>query len=187
MKKSIFLPATILLVSAFTMVQAGNNINSGKEPTAAKTELKAARKALREIQSNGVTTMTQNSFYADFGNVSDLAWSKSEDFSEAIFTKDGEKMTAFYDANANLVGTTAIKAFTDIPFKGQVNLISKFKDYNVGPVIYFNDHQACATEQRVFGSRLNEENNYFIQLSKDNEKIIVRVNPRGDVSLFKHH
>jgi hypothetical protein len=175
------------MISAL-QIQALNAKNeAGKAAiNTAKKEAKAERKELRKLEGAEVSTLSKSSFLSDFGNLSDAVWRKSEVFDEVTFTTDGKEETAFYDNDASLVGTTSVKTFDDLPYKGQLEIKKKYKDYTTGPVIFFNDNnEANETSMLLYGIQFDDEDNYFVELQKGPSRIIVRVNSGGQVFFFK--
>jgi hypothetical protein len=170
------------MISAL-QIQAGNAKNEAGK--AAKKEAKAERIELRKLEVAEVSTLSRSSFVSDFGNVSDAVWQKSEVFDEVTFTKDGKEETAFYDNDASLVGTTSVKTFDDLPYKGQMEIKKKYKDFTTGPVIFFNDTELNETNVLLWGIPFEDEDNYFVELQKGPSRIIVRVNTGGQVFFFK--
>jgi hypothetical protein len=150
-----------------------------------KEAKKNARKALRKLERNEVSTISKNSFYADFGNVPDVKWTKAEYLDEARFTKDGKQLTAFYDYDGKLVGTTQVKTFADLPPKGQSEIKKRYKDYTIGPVIFFDDNEFNDSDMLLYGLQFQDEDNYFVELTKGNSKEVVRVDTMGAVYFFK--
>jgi hypothetical protein len=179
MKKLAIMSMTFLLVMAVVQIQAQEK---GKET---KKEVKAERKALRKLERSEVSPTSKRNLQADFGNLSNVKWKTSDYFDEATFTKDGHEMTAFYDFKGELVGTTLIKTFADVPANGQKSIKKQYKDYSVGPVIFFDDNEANDTDMLLYGVQFDDEDNYFVELTKGNSKIIERVNIAGDVFFFK--
>ena len=59
-------------------------------------------------------------------------------------------MTAFYDENGDLVGTTYPKKFTDLPANAQMEIKTKYKDYKIGPVVLYDDNEANDTDMIMF-------------------------------------
>jgi hypothetical protein len=182
MKKLAILSWTFLLALSVLQIQAQESKKASKET---KTELKSERKALRKLERNGVSITAKNSFYADFGDVSNVMWKNSSYFDEATFTKNGQKMTAFYDFDGILVGTCTPKTFADVPVKAQQKIKTKYKDYTAGPVIMFDDNELNESDMMLYNIQFQDEDNYFIEMTKDNHKIVLRVNNSGDVFFFK--
>ena len=187
MKKLTILSVTFLLMISALQIQALNAKNeAGKAAiNTAKKEAKAERKELRKLEGAEVSTLSKSSFLSDFGNVSDALWQRSEVFDEVTFTKDGKKETAFYDNDASLVGTTSVKTFDDLPYKGQMEIKKKYKDFTTGPVIFFNNNEANEGDMLLYGIQFDDEDNYFVELQKGSSRIIVRVNTGGQVFFFK--
>jgi hypothetical protein len=179
MKRLAILSMTFLLVMAVAQVQAQE---SKKE---AKKEAKKEIKAIRKLEAKSVSTISKNSFYADFGDVPGVKWVQSKYFDEARFTKDGKELTAFYDFDGKLVGTTSVKTFADLLPKGQAAIQNKYKDYSIGPVVFFDDNEFNESDMLLYGIQFQDEDNYFGELTKGNKKMIVRVDPRGLVEFFK--
>ena len=192
MKKLAFLSLTFLMAIGILRIQAQDARNekmaineTKKEVKTEKKELKAERKQLRKLEGNDVSTISKNSFYVDFGDISNAKWIRGSYFDEVIFNKDGHDMTGFYDYDGKLVGTTMIKTFADVPVRGQKLIKSKYKDYTVGPVIYFDDNEFNETDMLLYGLQFDDEDNYFVELTKNGSKIVVRVNSAGDLYFFK--
>lgn len=183
MKRLAILSMTFLLALAVVQIQAQESKKEAKKE--AKKEIKNERKALRKLERNEVNAVSKSSFFADFGDVPDVKWLKSVYFDEARFTKDGKELTAFYDFDGKLVGTTAIKTFADLPPKGQKAIQTKYKDYSIGPVIFYNENEFNESDMLLYGLQFEDEDNYFVELTKGNSKIIVRVDPMGVVYFFK--
>jgi len=150
-----------------------------------KKEAKTERKALRKLEGTNVNEMAKTNFITDFGNVPGAVWKRVDTYDQVTFTKDGKKMTAFYDYDANLVGTTSIKKFTDLPAKGQQEIKTRYKDYKVGAVIFYDDNEANDTDMILYGAQFDDADNYFVELTKGAENIVVEVNPSGFVTYFK--
>ncbi|WP_321426323.1 hypothetical protein [uncultured Bacteroides sp.] len=156
-----------------------------KELKVEKKELSNERKELRKLEKGDVNYQSKEQFYRDFGNLLNVQWKRSDYFDEAMFTKDGQKMTAFYDINSNLVGTTSQKTFEDLPARAQKEIKAKYKDYIVDLVLFFEDNEANDTDILLYGARFSDVDNYFVELLKGNEKIVLQINLEGDVYYFK--
>jgi len=150
-----------------------------------KKGIKTERKELRKLEGNVVSDRSKNAFITIFGNVPNVNWKRSNNFDEATFTKDGKKMTSFFDFDSNLVGTTSVKTFADLPLAAQKEVKLKYKDYQIGPVILFDDNEANDTDMILYDTQFDDADNYFVELSKDNSKTILRVNTDGAVFFFK--
>jgi hypothetical protein len=159
---------------------AGNEI---KDPT--KTEKKMDKKAARKLEKKEVNMASMGNFVSDFGTMNDVEWSKSDYFDEARFLNNGQSQTAYYDINGALVGTTVDKSFADLPEHGQKQIKKMYKDYSINGVVFFRDNTFSDSDGLLYGSQFGNADNYFVELSKANDRIIVQVTPTGSVYFFK--
>jgi hypothetical protein len=169
MKKSFILPVYILALFCLTNVLTqhvyAKAANSGTRKMEAKTT------ANEKISY--VSQKVKNSFHAEFGTQSNIQWSSTEDFDVASFTMDGQSINAYFTKDGMLDGRIYQKNWNDLPFQAQVNIIKRYKDYNVVSVFVY------------YGKTLSAFDNYFVGLSKDKQTIVVRVNEKGDTYLYK--
>jgi hypothetical protein len=183
MKRVVILSMTFLFAASVTMAQARNTPQAKVQET--KKEIKTERKALRKLEGTQVSELSQRNFAADFGKVTGVVWKRSDYFDEASFTQNGKQMIAFYDGTGTLVGTTSHTTFAALPAKVQKEITTKYKDYTVGAVVFFDDNQANDTDMYIYGTQLDDEDNYFVEMSKGTNKIVLRVASDGVVSFFK--
>jgi Predicted membrane protein len=151
-----------------------------------KTELRSERKELRELRGKIVSDQSKAQFYTDFGNIPNVKWERTKYFDEATFEKDGKMMKAYYDIQSMLVGTTCDKTFADLPAKSQKKINTKYKDYTIGSVLYFDENEDYDPDYMIlFETPFEHLDHYFVELTKGNKKIILIVTKEGDVSWFK--
>ncbi|MGB8489424.1 MAG: hypothetical protein WCE64_00050 [Bacteroidales bacterium] len=158
----------------------------GQTQQKAKAQNKATmqEKPLKKLYGPEINQAAKKSFAIDFGNVPDVKWRRSDYFDEARFTKDGKAMVAFYDSDGILVGTTSDSNYADLPKKGQEEISSKYKDYVPGTVIYYKDNEMNTSNMILYNQLFDDEDNYFVELSKGNKTIVVTVSPEGNVNFF---
>ena len=150
-----------------------------------KKAIKTEREELHKLEGNVVSEQTKTAFYADFGKVPNVKWKRAVYLDEAVFTKDGKEMKAYYDFYSKLVGTTMLKTFADLPIKSQKEIKAKYKDYKIGTVVFFDDNEANDSDMYFYNTQFSDADNYFVELSKDTKKIVVQVNAEGEVFIFK--
>ena len=190
MKKLLVLSAAVILVAT---VNAQTEIASIKEEEAnlkgqesvIKKEKREAKKELRKLEDNEVAYPSRVAFISDFGNIPVTGWERTTNYDEATFTKDGQVMTAYYDFDSKLVGTTSHKTFADIPAIAQKYINTKYPGYRNTDVIFFDDNELNETDMRLYGEQFNDADNYFVELKKGNKEIILKVNRWGSVSFFR--
>jgi hypothetical protein len=182
MKKLVVL---FTLLFAFTMAKAQPEpVEKEGTKEAAKTT-KAAREPLKKLEGIYVSPIAKENFAVDYSNASNAQWYRGENFDEVTFSNGDRKMTAFYDIDGNLVGTTESKTFADIPLKAQQKIKEKYGDYETGPVIFFDDNETNSTDMILWSTQFDDEDNYFVEMNKGTKKIILEVDLNGGVSFFK--
>jgi hypothetical protein len=184
MKKLAILSMTFLFALS---VAYGQNKTLDKEKVKeTKKELKSERVALRKLEGNVVSVKAKSNFNVDFNGATNVQWKRIDTYDQAEFTsKDGHKLKAYYDADGILVGSTEVKTFADIPAKGQKEIKEKYKDYTIEQVIFYDDNETNTTDMIMYGIQFDDADNYFVELSKGTNKIILQVNTEGTVFLFK--
>lgn len=200
MKKLAILIVSVFFVMAFSQLSAKtvkkavlkseittskNEIKSDRnEIKSEKNEIKSEKKELRKLEGNSVAEMSKINFAEDFGNVPNVNWKRSSVLDEATFNQDGKQTTAYYDSHSKLVGTTAAVTFTDLPTSAQKEIKSRYKDYTIDKVLFFEDSQANDSDMLLYGAQFEDSNNYFVELSKKQKKTILQVNEEGVVFFF---
>jgi hypothetical protein len=178
MKKLAFLSIAFLFAMAVFQSNAQNKENGTKEKKSEMTPLK-------KIGGNVVSETSKTNFYTDFGNIQNVNWKRSEYFDEAKFTLNGEEITAYYDFDSKLVGTTSYKSFSDLPEEGQKAIKKNYKDYSIGQVIFFDDNEWNDNDMMLYDNQFDDADNYFVELIKGKDKIVLQVNKEGSIFFFK--
>ncbi len=184
MKKLVLLTAALMFSLSTMFAQKTAKLDK-TEIKGNKTEIKTERKALRKLEGTEVSYMAENNFAADFPNAKDASWERVDVFDVVAFTNNNKKMKGYYDYDGNLVGTTMNKLFADIPSSAQKEIKRKYSDYTIGPVVYFDDNEANQTDMVLWATQFDDADNYFVELDKGKDQIILKVDPFGLVSFFK--
>jgi hypothetical protein len=183
MKKFAVLLMTFLATVAVLTGQA----QKAEKVKETNKEQKSDRVALKKLEGTIVDNKSKIAFETDFKGATNVQSKRVDTFDEFSFiNKDGHKMKAFYDENSVLVGTTQDKAMADLPPKGLQKIKEMYKDYTIGPVVFFNDNELNETDMILWGIQFDDTNNYFVELSKGTKKIIVKVSSGGSVNFFKN-
>ena len=129
MKKLITLSAAVMMIAAAVNAQTNVHNEEGivkndlkkldRKEKVIKSEKKADKKELRKLEGSEVSYQSKQAFYKDFGNIPVSSWKRTMYFDEATFMKDGQTMTAYYDFDSELVGTTTSKSFSDLLYGTQ--------------------------------------------------------------------
>ncbi|HEX4851513.1 MAG TPA: hypothetical protein VFV08_11935, partial [Puia sp.] len=131
------------------------------------------------------TGATKEAFAVDFGNIQVERWTMMDNLAVATFSENGQTKYAYYDYNDELVATTTDMAFSDLPLKAQKIITKKYGDYDVSQVMFYDDNEFNETDFVIYGEPFQDEDSYFVELSKGAEKIVLHVYLNGDVSYFK--
>jgi hypothetical protein len=182
MKALILLIASVLF---FTVVNAQTNKDTikkvVKQESLLKKEVHAIVKGLKKLETTEINSQTKQQFIQDFGNIPDVKWENSTYYGEATFKKDGKVFTAYYDYNAGLVGTVSERSFSELPIKAKEFLNEKYHDYKICDVVFFDDDDLNETDMFIYNIQVDDEDSYFVELKKDNKKIVVQVLMDGSV------
>ena len=184
MKKLAIL--SMVFIFAMSAAQGQTQKAEKQKVTETKKERKTERVALRKLEGKEVSEQAKSAFNVDFKGATKVLSKRVDTFDEFSFTsKDGKQMKAFYDYDSQLVGTTQIIAFSDLPLSGQQEIKKQYKDYTIGPVIFFDDNEANETDMILYSTQFDDADNYFVELSKGKDKLIVQINSEGELFFFK--
>ena len=191
MKKVLVLSVTAVILTATVNAQTSaallkKEIKSDKKTESlVKKEKRSEEKELRKLEGKEVSYRAKQAFYGDFGNIPRTEWKRTTNYDKVTFTKDGQVMKAFYDADAKLVGTVSDKTFDDLPAKAQQYINEKYKDYSRGSVILFDDNKVNETDMIMYNQQFEDADNYFVEMKKGDKEIVLQVNMVGDVFFFE--
>jgi len=157
--------------------------NMGKKEK--RIEIRTEHKEIRRLTENNVSDFSLKSFNASFGNKSsNVSWTKTNMFDEATFLNNGRETKAYYDLEGQLVGMTTIKTYSDLPQRARNTISKRYPDYTVESSIIYDFNKLSDAQMLMFGDQFIDSQNYFVQLSKGAEKIVLQVTPVGQVFLF---
>ena len=191
MKKIIILSAATFILTATIYAQTSmvslkkNSTGQQKEALTSKRKKPAETKELKKLEGTEVSLLAKKDFYQIYGNIPGAVWKRTPDYDQVSFTSGGEAKTAYYDADAKLVGTMIQKKFEDLPSDAQKYINEKYPAYSKEDVVFFNDNQLNTTDIVVFNRQFDDEDCYYVKMKKDNQEILVKVKMSGDVSFFK--
>ncbi|HVZ26830.1 MAG TPA: hypothetical protein VG842_12280 [Sediminibacterium sp.] len=171
MKKLVLLSAAVISLSASAFAASG------------KKAEKMAMKKTEITNSWSPSYFTEDAFYRDFGNLPVIAWDQVGAFTKASFLQNGQTISAYYDRNNELIGTTTAKRFRDLPEKARMQIREKYADYTVKNIIYFDENEANGGSFLLY-NQPEDQDNYFVELSKPGHNIVLQVGLTGHVSYF---
>jgi hypothetical protein len=126
-----------------------------------KTLLVAAVLALTSLSASANKKSAQNkvsinaikSFEREFGEVGDVTWSNSaQNMLRANFTKDDEKMSAFFSQSGDYIATTIERKASDLPAKLRAAISQKNKDGVIIEALEFIDDDEAAYFVKVYNN-----------------------------------
>jgi hypothetical protein len=183
MKKLAILWIAFLLT--LTAVQGATGKKDNEKANGTGKELKSERVAFRNLSGGNVSTVSSESFSRDFPEAKEVTAKRFNVFDEFHFTaKNGDLITAFYDDQGNLVGTSQRKSFSDLPADAQREINTRYKDYTIGNVIFYDDNESNETDMNLYGIQFNDVDSYFVELGKGNKIIALQVLMDGQVLYF---
>ncbi len=182
MKKLFFVSVIFLL--ALPMM-AGEMVSAKRSASAPKKETKGGKAGTRMSEETAaINPVAEENFKVEEGNTSRVRWTKEGIFDEASYVKDGIRMMDYFDFSGNLVATTSIRKFSDLPVKTQDKIKSEYKDYKVGTVLFYNDKREFPTEVYMYGHEFDSSDNWFVELKKDTRTLVLKISPDGEIFLF---
>ena len=184
--KTITLAAIIIVGS--TMCARAGNLGHHHANSNPKNEMGRETTKEKKVGKTGsVSFFTIQQFEQDFPEASEVIFSRGKVFDEVNFKLNEIPYTAFYDDQNNLVGTTTKKSFSDLPRRAQQEINKKYPDYYVDDVILFDDNEVNATDMYLYDTRFADEDNYFVELRRGDDKRIIQVSMSGDCYAFRFH
>jgi hypothetical protein len=169
MKKSFIATVSFIAVFSLSYMLPNTLLATGSSSENGKMEAKT----MVAKNSDDVSQTVKNSFQAEFGTQSNILWNQTDNFDVASFEMEGQSMNAYFTKDGALEGRSFLIKWTELPFKAQVNIVQRYKDYEVNRVFVFR------------GESFDNLGNYFVSLSKDDRTILVQVNETGNTTLFK--
>jgi len=192
MKTLFIMPVAVLIITNTSLARTGiagaenNDQRLTKLGKALNGENREKRHDLKKSKGKFVSYLAKEQFRIDFGNMPQVIWRSEANFDVATFKKDGMVESAYYDYSGELVGITIQKSFEDLPLKAQKYINKHYGDYTKGDVILFDDNEYSETDMMLYSRQFEDQDNYFIELTKDDKRIVLESDLNGDVTYFSH-
>ena len=185
MKTIVLAAGSLLFYSATLRAQRVTDYAASDNQVKAENAESVMSTGKSRTEERAVTYQTNQQFIRDFPDAENVRWNPGRPLEEVTFTNDHIEMTAYYDVDSKLIGTTTEKKFADIPAKAQQYINKHFKGYNPESVIMFDDNEDNDTDMMLYNTVFEDADNYFVALRNDSQSIILKVNMEGGVSFFK--
>jgi hypothetical protein len=150
-------------------------------------EEKTARREDRALSKEEVSFQTMQAFKSDFPNAKDIGYMVGSNFDEVTYRDGGKDYIAYYNINGKLVGTTSHASFNELPASARKEITNHYlnKGYTTDRVILFDDNELVPTDMWLYERSFDDEDNYFIELGKLDQKLVLQVDMHGNVSFYK--
>jgi hypothetical protein len=182
MKKLVIL--SIAFLFSLSLVKGQTREAEKAQIKETKKELKNERIALKNLEGGVVSEKARNNFRADFPEATNATWKRVKTYDEVLFNKGTRVLTGYYDNDANLVGTTELKTYTDVPIKGRKEIAKQYPGYTPGQVLFYDDNEENETDMILYGIQFDDVDSYFVELSNGTKKLAVQVLMDGQVNFF---
>lgn len=137
-------------------------------------------------QESGVSYFVENNFVSRYQSATNVKWTVCNQFQKASFVLDGVKMEAFYDNSGNYIATSQYVDSSRLPAISRVRLEKEFKNYQVDEVVRYDLDGTSQHESGTFASPRNYNTLYFASLKNNNEKMILKITPDGEMAFLKN-
>jgi hypothetical protein len=182
MKKLFFVAGSLLVTSTLTFA---HTLNDFPDVRIGKLEENNNGKEIIKEQRIGnhdeISGLTEGQFASDFPDATNVRFETTKDFDKISFRQGAKELTAYYDFQSQLVGTTENRNFRDLPTNAQHKILEKYAGYTIADVVEFNDNQNNSTETILYGTPYDDGDNYFVELKTIGKAILVKVNLSGGV------
>ncbi|GEO04328.1 hypothetical protein AAE02nite_19920 [Adhaeribacter aerolatus] len=116
-----------------------------------------------------VSGYTKSNFNYQFNGAENVTWASSARFQKATFTKEGKTLTAFYNNQNELVGTTQVIQITELSPVAIKNLVKSYPNYQMGEIIKYSGNEEV----------------YYVNLKNESKNFLVEITPDMNVQFFK--
>ena len=121
-------------------------------------------------RTENVNQKAQNSFSKDFATAKEVKWEATKEFSKVTFTLNAQVMTAYYNANGEMIAMTRNIVSGQLPIS---LLTSLKKDYSE---FWISDLFEMAAENST---------TYYVTLENADTQLVLRSDNNGNWELFK--
>jgi len=112
-------------------------------------------------KGDDVSPKAIKSFNSSFKNATEISWTVNENYYKANFTLNGQYVSAFYDADGNMIALTRNISSLQLPIALQADLKKNYDSY------WISDAMEVAN---------NEGTSYYITLENADTQLILKSN-----------
>ena len=107
----------------------------------------------------------------EYRNARNIEWKVTPDYTKASFNWNGQHLEVFYNNEGETIAESKMINTTNLPLKAQQFINKKYADYNVAEAVEFNSEESGLY--------------YYVSVTKDNTKQILKITSDGGVSPFR--
>lgn len=117
-----------------------------------------------------ISVRVQESFNKSFRNVTEVKWSTVNCYYKADFSFNGQQVSAFFEADGQLIAVTRHILSTMLPVTLQADLKKDYEDYWISDVFEVND---------------NDGTSYFVTLQKPDVSLMLKATSGSSWSEYR--
>lgn len=145
----------------------------------------AANKNNIALDDREASYFALNQFASRYQQATNVNWIITDSYQKASFLLNGKKMSAFFDQSGEYIATTQYIDYAKLPAVGRNRLAKIYKEYAVEDIIRYDLDGTEGEHLYALNGRRSFSTVYFASLSKDSEKIVVKITPDGEISYLK--
>ncbi len=126
----------------------------------------AANPGVKDVDAKILTHFTTN-----YANAKSVTWEVSKRYSKAIFTENNKRTEVFYSPKNKLMGTAVYVTLKELPYGSADIIENSYAKYRATTALQYTNVQ--------------NEVNYFVQMENDKSKIVLQIDPQGEVECIK--
>jgi hypothetical protein len=106
-----------------------------------------------------VSSKVLDAFQTEFAAATDVTWSEGNNFYKAAFLFNGQHVSAFYNMEGELIGTTRYISSLDLPIGLQANLKKSYANYWISDLFEVSNSEGIS---------------YYITVENADNKIVLK-------------
>jgi hypothetical protein len=106
-----------------------------------------------------VSSKALDAFQSEFSTATDVTWTESASFYKAAFVFNGQHVSAFYNLDGELIGTTRNISSLDLPINLQASLKKSYSNYWISDLFEVSN---------------NEGISYYITVENADAKVVLK-------------
>ena len=105
----------------------------------------------------------------EFTTAKDIQWKLTENYMKASFNWNDQQLEVFYNYDGDIIAKSRPVNPSALPIEAQQKIEKKYAGYKTDECVEMNNEEGT---------------NFYVSLIKENKKVILKVSPYGDVSVY---